>query len=128
MQRAVLALGVAVLGAADALALAVLSGAVHTTTRSTTVIESAPVPAGDAGVRRAAWSAAYARAVAGTVDVKARVTRTVVTPFGPGRWQTDALGSGVVIDGRGRILSAAHVVAGARVESPRRARRGGYPR
>ena len=50
---------------------------------------------------------------AGTVDITAQVTATVATPFGQREEQETALGSGFVLDGRGNIVTAAHVVDGA---------------
>jgi S1-C subfamily serine protease len=106
-------LGTAVLGGAVALALALATGAVHSSSQTTTVIESAPATVNAAATPSGPWSAIYARAAAGTVDITVQSLTTVDTPFGQTQEQSTAIGSGFVIDGQGHILTAAHVVSGA---------------
>jgi putative serine protease PepD len=106
-------LAVAVLGGAVALALALAIGAVHTTVPATTVIESPPATANTRALSAGPWSAVYAQASPGTVDITVQMTATVATPFGARQQQEAALGSGFVLDGNGDIVTAAHVVDGA---------------
>jgi hypothetical protein len=121
LTRMPLSLGVAALGGALALVLALATGALHTTAQATTVVESAPATVSASAPIGAAWSAVYAQAAPGTVDLAVQATTTVQTPFGQTQEQGTALGSGFVIDGRGDILTAEHVVAvPARPRSPSR--------
>jgi S1-C subfamily serine protease len=90
-----------------------IAGAVHVGSRTTTVIQSTPAGASLPAAPSGPWRATYARAAAGTVDITAQVTATVATPFGQRQEQETALGSGFVLDGRGNIVTAAHVVDGA---------------
>jgi len=108
-----IAFGVAVVGGAAALTLALASGAFHTTTRTITVVQSAPPTVAASSSSGTGWSAAYAQAAPGTVDITVQTMTSVNTPIGPQQEQATAMGSGFVIDGQGRILTAAHVVAGA---------------
>jgi putative serine protease PepD len=59
--------------------------------------------------------AVYASASAGVVDITATGTgSSQAGPFGPGSSQsTAATGSGFVVDGKGNIVTAAHVIDGA---------------
>jgi len=106
------AVTVAVLGGAIALALGLLAGAVHTGTQATTVTQPAPVtnasssPAGT-------WVRVYREVNGGTVDVTVQATTTVNTPFGTRSERQTALGSGLVLNDRGDVGTAAHVVDGA---------------
>jgi putative serine protease PepD len=110
--RALAALGIAILGGAVALALALLVGAVHTSTATTTVLETAPASVAPASPT-ATWAGVYAQAAAGQVDITVQTTTTIATPFGEQQQQATALGSGFVLDGRGDLVTAAHVVDGA---------------
>ncbi|MHB1835929.1 MAG: S1C family serine protease, partial [Solirubrobacteraceae bacterium] len=101
-----------VLGGAVALALALLIGAVHTSSKATTVIESAPAPKA-AVSPTATWAAVYAKVAAGQVDITVNTMTTVGTPFGPREEQVSELGSGFVLNGQGDLVTAAHVVQGA---------------
>lgn len=104
----------ALLGAAAALALALVLGALHTgaaTVRSTTVTR---ISSGSVGLVSRGWASVYSQAAPGTVDVSVRAATTVSTPFGPEQEEATDLGSGVVLDGAGHVLTAAHVVSGAR--------------
>jgi len=110
------ALALAVIGAAIALALALATGALHTgatTVRSTTVTQYETQPIKTSTAAGEGWAPIYARTDPGLVDVTVHASTTVDTPFGPEEEQATDLGSGMVIDGRGDILTAAHVVAGA---------------
>jgi len=110
--RALAALGIAILGGAVALALALLVGAVHTSTATTTVLETAPASVAPTS-STATWAGVYAQAAAGQVDITVQTTTTIATPFGEQQQQATALGSGFVLDGRGDLVTAAHVVDGA---------------
>ncbi len=114
-----IALGVGLAGGALALALALAVGALHTgagvnaSAKATTVIEPVPQRVSTAGSSAVDWAAAYAQAAPGTVDITAQAVTSENTPFGPTQQPVTAEGSGFVIDSDGRILTAAHVVAGA---------------
>lgn len=110
--RALAALGIAILGGAVALALALLVGAVHTSTATTTVLETAPATVAPTSPT-ATWAGVYAQAAAGQIDITVQTTTTIATPFGEQQQQATALGSGFVLDGRGDLVTAAHVVDGA---------------
>jgi len=110
--RALAALGIAILGGAVALALALLVGAVHTSTVTTTVLETAPASVAPTSPT-ATWAGVYAQAAAGQVDITVQTRTTIATPFGEQQQQATALGSGFVLDGRGDLVTAAHVVDGA---------------
>ncbi len=89
-------------GAAGAGTLAVTGDDGATTT--TTVVERSTGAATSLD-----WSAVYASASAGVVEI----TATGTTSAGPGSSSATATGSGFVVDGRGHIVTAAHVVDGA---------------
>jgi putative serine protease PepD len=95
------------------LAGALIAGAGQTSSPTTTVVESAPASAGLSAAPSGPWKATYAQAAAGTVDITVQTTETVATPFGDRTEQVTSLGSGFVVDGRGDIVTAAHVVSGA---------------
>ncbi|HTU78447.1 MAG TPA: trypsin-like peptidase domain-containing protein [Solirubrobacteraceae bacterium] len=110
-------LAVAVIGAAVALGLALATGALHTgasPVRSTTVTQIQTRPVSVSGAAGEGWAPIYARTDPGLVDITVQATATVNTPFGAEEEHETDLGSGMVVDGRGDILTAAHVVAGAR--------------
>jgi len=110
--RALAALGIAILGGAVALALALLVGAVHTSTATTTVLETTPASVAPTSPT-ATWAGVYAQAAAGQVDITVQTTSTIATPFGEQQQQATVLGSGFVLDGRGDLVTTAHVVDGA---------------
>lgn len=94
------------LSAFVALALVLVLGDTGTQTR--TVLRTVP-----AATTPGSWARVYAQANAGAVDFTVRTTTTIDTPFGPRAQQATDLGSGFVVDGRGDIVTAAHVVSGA---------------
>jgi S1-C subfamily serine protease len=107
----------AAVGAVSAVAV----GAAHFTSSSMTTIRTVVSPAPEnVSATPAALDAAeiYRRDAPGVVVVYAtlvRPARNPLAPLAPARAETArALGSGFVIDRRGRILTNAHVVAGAR--------------
>src|SRR5436190_2088156 len=113
------ALAAALLGAGAVTGVLAATGALDGSTKSTSVVE--PVAA-SGGSTTASLNprALYASSAAGVVDITASGVSSGGDqgrgPFGPpgpsGQSQT-AAGSGSVIDGQGRILTAAHVVQGA---------------
>jgi len=110
------ALALALIGAAIALALALATGALHTgatTARSTTVTQYETQPIKTSAAASEGWAPIYARTDPGLVDITVQASTTVDTPFGAEEEHETDLGSGMVVDGRGDILTAAHVVAGA---------------
>lgn len=102
----------AVLGGAVTLVLALAIGALQTTSRTTTVIERVPTSVSASGSGDE-WRALYPHAAAATVDITAQISSTVETPLGTAQRQGTATGSGFVLDGRGEIVTAAHVIDGA---------------
>lgn len=117
LAPAAMVLVVALIGGGAALAIGLATGALHTTGpaagRASTVIRLAPAPAGGGSGSSEGWAAVYSRVAPGTVDVIVRSNGTVNTPLGAQREPQTTLGSGLVLDGAGHILTAAHVVAGA---------------
>lgn len=117
---AAIALALAGAGAGLVLALALITGVLHTggktqpvAVTTTTVTEPVPGTAVAGGSSAGNWAVVYALAAPGTVDVTAQTTTTAQTPFGTSQQAETEEGSGLVIDSQGRILTAAHVVAGA---------------
>jgi putative serine protease PepD len=108
------ALLAAILGSGATAAFLLATGAVEGTSR--TVIESAPLAAGTpASGRGFTAREIYKRDSPGVVLVRARTVEQTDSPFEvfgnpTGNEQT---GSGFVIDAEGRVLTNAHVVAGA---------------
>jgi putative serine protease PepD len=86
---------------------------------TTTVIErTASLAARNSSSSGLDAEALYASASAGVVDISVTGTSSAqgATPFGGGgapQSQTSATGTGFVVDGKGHILTAAHVVDGA---------------
>jgi putative serine protease PepD len=102
----------AAVAAAAVVAVLFATGAVHT--GGTT--ESAPVPPTSGPTVGAASlhpAGLYADVARGVVDITARGTTTVASPFGSTREPSTSTGSGIVVDRRGDILTADHVVRGA---------------
>jgi putative serine protease PepD len=111
------ALCAALLGAGAVTSLLLVTGALDGSTTSTNVVERLSTSGGSTKTAGLNARALYAGSAAGVVDISAQGTSSgggQGGPFGPsGPSQTTAAGSGSVIDGQGRILTAAHVVAGA---------------
>ena len=112
------AIAAALLGAGAVTGLLAVTGALDGSTKATSVVE--PVAAGGSTTASSLNARAlYASSAAGVVDITASGVSSGGDqgggPFGPpeGQSQTTAAGSGSVIDGQGRILTAAHVVQGA---------------
>jgi putative serine protease PepD len=86
---------------------------------TTTVTERAASPASDGSSSGGGLDAKtlYANTAAGVVDITSRgVTAgaSSISPFGgPSQQQSTATGTGFVVDGKGNIVTAAHVVNGA---------------
>ncbi len=106
------ALAAAVLGGVAAVILALALGVVHAGGPATTVIR-APSAASSGRVPEAAWVGVYRLADAGAVDLTVRSTADLATPYGTAPEKRTVIGSGFVVDGRGDIVTAAHVVSGA---------------
>jgi putative serine protease PepD len=102
----------AVLAAAAVVAVLFATDAVHT--GGTTVSAAAP-PTSGATVGGGSLHPAglYADVASGVVDITARGTTRVASPFGSTREPSTSTGSGIVVDRRGDILTADHVVRGA---------------
>jgi putative serine protease PepD len=115
----VVALGAALLGAGAVAGLLAATGALDGSTKSTSVVEQVSGTSRSGATAGLNARALYASSSAGVVDITARGVSSAGDqggggPFGaPSQSQTTAAGSGSVIDGQGRILTAAHVVAGA---------------
>jgi putative serine protease PepD len=107
---ALLAVCAGLVGAGAAVGLLFAVGAVGRTTREVTTVMQAQVP-----TVSSAGSAAelYAAAAPGVVDISAHVVTQVQTPFGPRSETATESGAGSVVDLRGDIVTAAHVVEGA---------------
>jgi S1-C subfamily serine protease len=107
------ALVLAATAVAGVVALAIVLAATGTFGRRTTeVVSAGGAPAAAPGLDAAAL---YARANPGVVDISGQTTTTAPGPFGvPQRAAATQSGTGVVLDDRGHILTAGHVVAGAR--------------
>jgi S1-C subfamily serine protease len=87
---------------------------------TTTVVQQAPLAGGgsrDAASAERAPTAhdIYTRAAPGVVFIRSRIVQSVPSPFGlePQRQQSEATGTGFVIDTAGHILTNYHVIAGA---------------
>src|SRR3954447_26798873 len=104
------ALAGAALLAVVALVVALAAGA-FSTERTTRVTRTVSLPGAGPALDAAAI---YAAANPGVVDITAHSTTTAAGPFGVPRKaeQTDT-GTGLVVDAKGSILTADHVVAGA---------------
>jgi putative serine protease PepD len=111
--RLLLAIGALALAAVAGVVAALVAGVVHSGSATTTMIQPAPATGSLPNSPSGPWRAVYARAVPGTVDLTAQVTETVAGPFGSSEQQVTAAGSGFVLDTRGDLVTAAHVVEGA---------------
>src|SRR3954454_19825942 len=108
-------LGAGLLGGAITAAAMLGTGAAgHGVTR--TIVQAAPLSASPAAQRAGALTAGeiYRRDAPGVVFVRARSIQAQPSPFDfSQRSENLATGSGFVIDRKGRLLTNAHVVAGA---------------
>lgn len=112
------ALVAALLGAGTVTGLLFATGALDTSTKPTSVVEPVAASGGSTTASGLNARALYANSSAGVVDITANGVSSGGDqgggPFGPsGPSHSTAAGSGSVIDGQGRILTAAHVVQGA---------------
>jgi S1-C subfamily serine protease len=88
---------------------------------TTTVVQQGPMASGSASSDSASAERAltahdiYTRAAPGVVFIRSRIVQNVPSPFGlePQRQQSEATGTGFVIDTAGHILTNYHVIAGA---------------
>lgn len=101
----------AVVGGGVALAIAAAAGVLHTSSH-TTVIEQQPAKSTPSSLS-GPWSGIYAEYSPGIVELTVQSTATVSTPFGEREEHETVEGTGIVLDGRGDILTAGHVVTGA---------------
>jgi putative serine protease PepD len=108
----------ALIGGAAGAGLVLATGAGDGSATTTTIAQAAPT-AGAADSSTATGlnpSALYAGTAAGVVDITSRGVTSPAsdTPFGaPQQSQSTATGTGFVVDGKGHIVTAAHVVDGA---------------
>jgi putative serine protease PepD len=108
----------ALIGGAAGAGLVLATGAGDGNATTTTIAQAAPT-AGAADSSTATGlnpSALYAGTAAGVVDITSRGMTSPAsdTPFGaPQQSQSTATGTGFVVDGKGHIVTAAHVVDGA---------------
>ncbi|HEV7462013.1 MAG TPA: trypsin-like peptidase domain-containing protein [Solirubrobacteraceae bacterium] len=116
----VVALGAALLGAGAVAGLLAVTGALDGSTKSTSVVQQVSGSGGSGATSGLNARKLYASSSAGVVDITAQGVSSPGGqggggPFGApgGQSQTTAAGSGSVLDGQGRILTAAHVVTGA---------------
>lgn len=114
-RLALVTLASALIGAGALAAILFVTGAVHGSTTGATALAAAqPVTAGSEVASQSLNPAAlYADTAPGVVDIIARGTTTVQSPFGSSREQSTSTGAGVVLDHQGHILTADHVVRGA---------------
>ncbi len=85
-------------------------GAIHTAATATTIVEQQPSTNAAPSLRA---SAIYAAAAPGVVAITANITTEVQTPYGPEPEKEVSTGTGSVLDTKGRILTAEHVIQGA---------------
>jgi putative serine protease PepD len=110
-RLALVTLASAVLGAAILAGVLAAAGALDGTTRSSAAV---PVDAGPTvGSGALHPTTLYADVAPRVVDITARGSTVVASPFGAGREESTSLGSGIVVDRRGHILTADHVVDGS---------------
>ena len=100
-------------GAGVLAAILFAAGAVGRAENPTTVIpQQAQMSA--SGATELQPSGVYASAAPGVVDITAHVVTKVQTQFGPTSESAVATGSGSILDRKGDVLTAEHVVAGAK--------------
>jgi S1-C subfamily serine protease len=106
-------LAVAVLGGAVAIGIAAAAGALHEGSHTTTIVQQTPTSTPSTSSLTGPWSTIYTKAAPGVVAITVNSSTSVQTPFGEREEQQTAEGTGIVLDGNGDILTAAHVVSGA---------------
>lgn len=109
---AAVAVLLALAGGAAALGFAAAIGALHTSSH-TTVIEQLPASGTQTTYLQGSWATVYAKADPGVVELTTKSTTSVETPFGEREEQETVQGTGIVINARGDILTAEHVVPSA---------------
>jgi putative serine protease PepD len=104
-------------GAAGAGLLLATGARGRTTNTTITPAPTAAVTSESSGATTLDASALYADTAAGVVDITSRgvsASSGAASPFGgPGQSESTATGTGFVVDGKGHIVTAAHVVDGA---------------
>jgi S1-C subfamily serine protease len=102
-------------GAAGAGVVAITGSGSSSTSTTTTVAEPVANTAASSTASGLNASALYAAAAPGVVDITSRGVNDTAnqSPFGPAQQQATATGTGFVVDGKGHIVTAAHVVDGA---------------
>jgi putative serine protease PepD len=110
-RLALLTLASAVLSAAILAGVLSAAGAFDggTTSNAAVPVDAGPT-VGSASLHPAAL---YADVAPSVVDITSNRSTVVAGPFGAGREESTALGSGIVVDRRGDILTADHVVNGS---------------
>ncbi len=110
----------ALLGGVVAVALGailIVTGALHGTTTTRTVVEQLPLASGRStgatGTGGLSINDIYRRVSPGVAFVQAKVIQSSDSPFGQQQQQGIATGSGFVWDGAGHVVTNAHVVEGA---------------
>lgn len=107
----------AILGGGAGAGLVALTGAGGTSTSTTTTVTQATSAASERSTSAGGLNAPalYASAAPGVVDITSRgIASSGGSPFGgPSQSDSTATGTGFVVDGKGHIVTAAHVVDGA---------------
>jgi S1-C subfamily serine protease len=107
----------AIVGGAVVAAVLLLLGIGGETNKTTTVIQQSPLKSSATEEGRGGLTAReiYKRDAPGVVNIRAQVVQQVDSPFDlePQQRQGQASGSGFVLDGKGFILTNAHVIEGA---------------
>jgi S1-C subfamily serine protease len=111
---AVLMTVTALLGGAASTGVLALTGAFGDDAQATTTT-LVPASSSDTSSTNVDAKAIYSSASAGVVDITATGTgASQQSPFGQGSSQSTATGSGFVVDSQGHIVTAAHVIDGAK--------------
>jgi putative serine protease PepD len=111
---AVLMTTTALLGGAASTGVLALTGAFGDDAQATTTTV-VPASSSDTSSTNVDAKAIYSSASAGVVDITATGTgASQQSPFGQGSSQSTATGSGFVVDSQGHIVTAAHVIDGAK--------------
>jgi S1-C subfamily serine protease len=107
----------ALLGGAASIGVLALAGALGDDVQATTttVVPASSSSTSDTSSTSVDAKAIYASTSAGVVDITATGTgASQQSPFGQGSSQSTATGSGFVVDSQGHIVTAAHVIDGAK--------------